>query len=103
MWKRFSIHVSRDKWWIVANLFGATIYTLLASLTWIEPELRGEEVARAGAAIVWASSALPVLIAFVVADLVWFVRRAEQQLSLGPAFLCALLWVLVLGVNRMLS
>jgi hypothetical protein len=94
---------SKDKWWLVANVIGAAAYVWLSSQTWLEPELRGETVARAGDAIVWAMTALPVLLGFALVDLVWLIRRVRSGQSLQPILLAALLWAVVLGICRALS
>jgi hypothetical protein len=92
-----------DKWWLVANVLGAAAYVWLSSWTWLEPALRGEEVARAGDAVVWSMTALPLFVGFMVADGVWFIRRAQQGQSRKPLLLAVCLWVVVLGVCRALS
>ena len=94
---------ARDKWWLAANALGAMAYLWLSSRTWIEPELRGESVGRAGAAVVWFDTALPVFIGFVIADLVWFLRGARRGQSRQPVMLVAILWVVVIVVDRSLS
>ena len=94
---------AKDKWWLVANAFGAMAYLWLSSRTWIEPELRGEDVGRAGAAVVWFDTALPVFIGFVIADFVWFLRGTRRGQSRRPMMLAAILWVVVIGLDRLLS
>jgi hypothetical protein len=94
---------SRDKWWLIANAVGAAVYVWLSSWTWLEPELRGQDVARAGDAMVWAMTALPVLVGFALADLVWLIRRVRTGQSCQPMLLAALLWVVILGICRTLS
>jgi hypothetical protein len=95
--------LAKDKWWLVANHLGAATYLWLSSRTWIEPELRGEDVARSGAAMVWFGSALPVLVAFMLTDFVWLIRRLRDKQSLRPMLLAGFLWMVVLGVDRLLS
>jgi hypothetical protein len=46
-------------------------------------------------------TALPLLIAFLIANLVWLLRRKEES-RLG-ILVAALLWVGVFGVDRLLS
>jgi len=87
----------------VANALGAIVYLWLSSRTWIEPELRGESVARSGDAVVWFTTALPVFIGFIIANLVWFIRRARQDRGRQPMLLAAFMWVVALGVDRLLS
>jgi len=92
---------SRDRWWLAANVLGAMAYLWLSSGTWIEPELRGEDVAWSGDAVVWFTTALPVLVAFIVVDCVWFTLRVRRRQRLQPMLLAAFLWVIVLGVDRL--
>jgi hypothetical protein len=94
---------SKDRWWLVANVIGAAAYVWLSSWTWLEPELRGKDVGSAGAAMVWAMSALPVLVGFALVDLVWLIRRLRSGQSLQPILLAAPLWAVVLGICRALS
>lgn len=83
-------------------MLGAMAYLWLSSRTWIEPELRDENVASAGAAVVWFGTALPVLIGFLLADFVWFIRRVWQGQNLQPMLLAVVLWVAVLGLDRLM-
>ena len=56
----------------MANLAGMLVFLAWsASCCWIEPELKDVPVATGGVAFVWAFGPLPVLAAFVLADLVW--------------------------------
>ena len=92
----------KDKWWLVANALGAATYVWLSSWTWLEPELRGEDLSSAGNAIVWSMTA-PVFVGFVLADFVWFIRRARKGQSHQPLVVAALLWAVVLFICRSLS
>jgi hypothetical protein len=91
--------------WITANLLGATVFIWLASQTWIEPELRGEGVARGGDALVWTVTALPILAAFFILDLVWLiltlVKFAKTQAwgSVSPLVATGLLWLCAVLVD----
>ncbi len=55
----------------IANLAGIVAFLRLASVTWIEPELKDFPGASGGAAIVWGLTALPVFLAFTLANLIW--------------------------------
>jgi hypothetical protein len=70
------------KAWLVANSVGALLFLLLASLWWTEQELRGIPGASGGAPILWALTAVPVLLAF------------------GFANLCALAWACIGRLRR---
>ena len=60
-----------DRWWlwVLANLIGMALFLYLAVQTWIEPELANEPGASGGEFIVWAISALPVFLIFMLAHL----------------------------------
>ncbi len=75
------IWTKSDKWWSLANGLGVIAFLALASISWIEPELRGEAVATAGVAMVWGLTALPVLVAFMLADLVWLGLSISRSAS----------------------
>jgi len=58
--------------WGVANLLGMLVFLKWsASCCWIEPELKDVPGASGGEAFVWALGPLPVLAAFVLANLGW--------------------------------
>jgi hypothetical protein len=40
--------------WVVINLVASAMFTYFASWTWLEPNLRREEVASGGDVMVWA-------------------------------------------------
>ena len=89
------------RFWIAANVVGAAAFLCLASKTWIEPKLHHEAVARGGDGVVWTLTALPVLISFVVIDLLWLaltVRRLATTQTWRPASPLAAMGVLWLGV-----
>ena len=50
---------------LIINTFGVLVFLLLASRTWIEPELSGIPGASGGSAIVWGLTALPILVTFI--------------------------------------
>ena len=64
----------REKWWLAVNAVGFVVFLHFASMTWREPELRGQEIAISGVAFVWAVSALPVLLVLFLVDVVWLSR-----------------------------
>lgn len=91
------------KWWLLANAAGAALYLWLASWTWIEPQLRGENPARSGDAFRWAITALPVLLAFAVANFVWGWRRHGAERTNYAELLIVALWALAVCADRLLS
>lgn len=56
--------------WLAFNAAGIALFFDLAVKTWIEPELDNGPGTNGGAAVVWGMSALPVLLFFLVANLV---------------------------------
>jgi hypothetical protein len=93
--------------WTVINLAAAALFTYLASWTWLEPNLRGEEVARGGDALVWAVAAFPVLAVALIADIAWLVlvarERARQRAPWPYPFIViiAATWIAALVVDRL--
>jgi hypothetical protein len=73
----------REKWWLVANAFGVFAFLHMATKTWREPELRGVEIATSGVALVWAFTALPVLVSFFAINTVWLVLGDHQRNKTG--------------------
>ena len=51
-----------------ANVLGAAFFVLIASKTWIEPELASTPGASGGAGLVWTMTAVPILLLFVLLD-----------------------------------
>ncbi len=95
----------RSRFWIAANLAGAALFLWLASKTWIEPELRGEDVARGGDAVVWLATALPVLAAFFVVNLIWLavtfakLAKARAWAPILPLAVTGLLWLFTVRID----
>ena len=56
---------------MAVNGVGLIAFLYVASKTWREPGLRGVEIATSGVALVWALTALPVLLAFFAVNAVW--------------------------------
>ena len=93
-WKRAVTTVS-----VVTNLFGmVAFHRWSASCCWIEPELKDVPGASGGAAFVWAFGPLPILIAFMLADLIWgsieeIKAKSGQRLkSIAAPLLVLALW-----------
>lgn len=72
----------REKWWLLLNTISLLAFLVLASKTWIEPELKGVQAASGGAGVVWALTALPVLVGMILIDLVWFARAVIRAVKL---------------------
>jgi hypothetical protein len=66
-------------WWLIFNAAALGVFLVLASRTWLEPELRGISGANGGAGVVWALTALPVLFGTFLLDLIWFASRQIRR------------------------
>jgi len=92
--------------WTLLNVIAAAAFVWLASWTWLEPNLRGEEVARGGDALVWMTGAAPVLGLSLVGNTLWlgFVRREQRRSGgnwpLGTIIIVAAIWISVLFVDH---
>jgi hypothetical protein len=92
--------------WTVVNIAASAAFCWLASWTWLEPNLRGEEVARGGDAIVWMLSAFPVLAVSAAANAVWLAliwreRRQKRGSWPGAAItVIAAIWISALFVDH---
>ena len=91
--------------WIVTNALGAAAFLHFASQTWIQPELRGEDVARDGDAVVWFATALPFALACLLADLVMLalaVRIGVIQKRWSPLMVAGatgVVWAVAMAVD----
>ena len=91
--------------WVVINLAASAAFTYFASWTWLEPNLKGEDVARDGDVLVWAMGALPVLAVSLIGDGVWLMliarERARQRVSWPVPFIVIIIatWIAALAVN----
>jgi hypothetical protein len=92
--------------WTLLNIVAAAAFVWLASWTWLEPNLRGEDVARGGDALIWMFSAAPVLGFSLLANAIWlvFVSR-ERRRNGGPwpgatVTVIAATWISVLFVDH---
>ncbi len=85
----------RSAWWIAGNIVAILLYLYLSSWTWLEPELRGEDVATGGDAVVWALSAFPVLVVAMVMNLAVVVWGAIDRRRRGQWPFASWSWVIV--------
>ena len=90
---------SLDIAFMVANAVGIVLYLRLASRGWRIPQEHGM-VPVTGEPFVWAL-ALPVLGAFVLADIVWggLILRARQSKRRLWWLVTAAVWLLVIGID----
>jgi hypothetical protein len=95
--------------WTIINVVAAAAFMHFASWTWLEPNLRGEDVARGGDAVVFMLSAFPILAIAGICNLVWIslVEVAHRKTAVSrpwPAIIViATLWISALTVNRLRS
>jgi hypothetical protein len=93
--------------WIVANVLASAIFTHLASWTWLEPNLRGEDAVRGGDAAVWMFGAFPVLALSGVANCIWFVLTSKVRHQGGGAWpsssiiIVSTIWISALVVDHL--
>jgi hypothetical protein len=92
--------------WTLANIAASTAFIWLTSWTWLEPNLRGEDVARGGDALVWMVGAFPVLAVSAVGNMVWLalVWRERRQKGLtwpvATTTVVAAVWISALIVDH---
>jgi hypothetical protein len=85
--------------WLAVNSLGICAFLLVASMSWIEPELAGVPGASGGGALVWFISAVPVLFTFLTFNLgvlswafIARVRRGYWPVTWSP-WLAVPLWL----------
>jgi hypothetical protein len=92
--------------WVVANAVASAAFTHLASWTWLEPNLRGEDVARGGDALVFMFGAFPVLAVAVLANIIWLAfasterRRSGAPWPISNVTVVAVIWISALVVDH---
>ena len=73
----------RTVWYLAVNTVGAFVFLLIASRSWIEPELADVRGASGGQGLVWFLTVAPVLLLFLLLNastLVWAgVSRSRQR------------------------
>lgn len=93
--------------WLAVNAFGAGAFLIVASTSWIEPELAHIPGAGGGAAFVWFFTAVPLFFLFVLLNigiLLWVrIIRGKQGLSPNSKFLWVslLIWLIALALDNM--
>ena len=90
---------------LAANLAATALFLVVASVSWVEPELKDVPGASGGAPIVWALTALPIFALALVLNLsvlAWaaWVRRREGAWPLGHiAWGSLLFWVAAIFID----
>jgi len=93
----------------MVNVVAAAAFLYLASWTWLEPNLRGEDVARGGDAAVWALTAFPILLLSAFANVIWLLlaarecRRHNEAWPLSTISVVMTVWISALAVNWLRS
>lgn len=93
--------------WVLANVVTSAVFIHLASWTWLEPNLRGESVARGGDAIVWMFGAFPVLAMAVLANTIWIAFVSRERLRREGAWptssitIVSAIWICALMVDHL--
>ena len=90
----------------IFNLLGACIFLWVASKTWIHPELANLPGASGGNAISWFFTAVPILLVFLVVNIIstgWaamnWIRVKIWPLT-NISFLSLLIWLLVIIIDN---
>ena len=103
------LHTRSITTWVAGNIAVSAAFLHFASWTWLEPNLRGENVARGGDALVWITSAFPILLAATLVNLIWLalVARERRKTNVAwpiPAFiLVTVVWLSALTVDHLRS
>ncbi|WP_137861562.1 MULTISPECIES: hypothetical protein [unclassified Sphingomonas] len=87
---------------LLANAAGIGLFLVLASQSWIEPELTDVPDASAGDALVWIVEAAPVFGAFALVNAIWLVWAGGRGRWLSVLLIAAILgcWALALLVDN---
>jgi hypothetical protein len=93
--------------WVGGNIIGSFLFIHFASWTWLEPNLRGEDVGREGDALVWFLGAFPILFVVALANSAWLflVWRGVQKKGFAwpllSIILVALVWLCAMTVDHL--
>ena len=93
--------------WLAVNAFGAGAFLIVASTSWIEPELAHIPGAGGGAAFVWFFTAVPIFLLVVLLNigiLMWalIIRRKQGWWPISKfLWVSLLIWLIVLVVDKM--
>jgi len=92
---------------MLANVIASAVFIHFASWTWLEPNLRGTEVANGGDAVVWMFGAFPVLIFAALANAIWFFLASRERLRrngdwpLSSIAVVTTIWISALVVDHL--
>ncbi len=98
----------RRTWWIFCNAVGMMVYLYLASDLWVLPGEEGQP-GGPGDAFYWLFFLVPILVVFVLANLVVLTviawrRRGRQRLVAASVWgAVAVLWVATVAVDHQRS
>jgi hypothetical protein len=97
----------RDIGWIAGNIAGTALFIGLASRSWIEPELAGIAGASGGQALVWFTTAVPILAVFALAHLLAAARaiiqlaRKRDWTAPAPVLITGGLWMAAIWFDNL--
>lgn len=92
--------------WTLLNVIATAAFVWLASWTWLEPNLRGEQVARGGDALVWMTGAAPLFGVSLLGNAVWLGvvhrerRRTGANWPASTITVVAAIWISALVVDH---
>lgn len=66
---------------MIVNLIWIVVFLILASTSWIEPELANVPGANGGDTFVWFATTVPVLVLFLLSNLVWLAVSLKDAAS----------------------
>jgi hypothetical protein len=87
--------IVRTVWYLATNFVGASVFLLIASRSWIEPELADIPGASGGQGIVWFLSIAPILLFFVSLNFTTLCWAIVSRFEHGQWPLSKLSWLSV--------
>ena len=90
--------------WLLLNAVGVGMFLLVASGSWVEPELAHISGASGGSVFIWALGALPIFAGFVLLNsgvLVASVLRREGQSVSRRSLIALLMWAIAFVIEGM--
>jgi hypothetical protein len=82
-------------WYLAVNLIGTFTFLVVASRSWIEPELANIPGASGGQGLVWFLTVAPILLFFVVFNIATFGWASTRHFRKGAWPLYKLAWLSV--------
>lgn len=95
MTEKTEITMRKPNYWVIANAIGILCFIYFSSKLWAPPGESGL-LGGPGDAFIWTLTVLPVILIFLVANVVWLVRSLFRIRKGGARGL--FVWALVLAV-----